>query len=56
MEKLSDKNITVRVPTVLVEHFQKSCKKNYRTMSQVIRDLMEEYIKRSHKIYDGKKD
>lgn len=48
MSKFSDKNIVVRVPDVLVCTFKKRCKENYRTMSQVIRDLIEEYLKRPH--------
>jgi hypothetical protein len=30
----------------LVENFRQRCKKNYKTMSQVVRDLMEEYLDR----------
>jgi len=55
MNKISaDKNITIRVPSPLVEIFRKTAKDNYKTMSEAIRDLMQEYIERGSK-YENKK-
>ena len=42
----ADKNITVRVPSPLVEEFRQRAKENYKTMSEAIRDLMQEYLTR----------
>jgi metal-responsive CopG/Arc/MetJ family transcriptional regulator len=41
----ADKNLTVRVPATLVEKFRAACIVNYKTMSEAVRDLMQEYIK-----------
>lgn len=39
------KDVVVRVQPSLFKRFQKKCKKNYKTISEVIRDLMFDYIK-----------
>lgn len=41
----ADKNLTVRVPATLVEKFRAVCNLNYKTMSEAVRDMMQEYIK-----------
>lgn len=41
----ADKNITIRVPITLINRFQQTCNSNYKTMSEALRDLMQEYIK-----------
>ena len=41
----ADKNMTVRVPASLVEKFRTVCSLNYKTMSEAVRDMMQEYIK-----------
>lgn len=55
MNKINaDKNITIRVPSSLIEMFRKTSEDNYKTMSEAIRDLMQEYIERGSK-YENKK-
>lgn len=41
----ADRNVTIRVPNTLVEKFREACNLNYKTMSEAIRDMMQEYIK-----------
>ena len=42
----AEKMIGIRLPESLMEKFQKVCAKNYKSMSEALRDLMQEYIKR----------
>ena len=42
----AEKMVGVRIPDSLLEKFQEKCAKNYKTMSEAIRDLIQEYIKR----------
>ena len=37
--------INMRIPKELVEKFKIKCEKEYKTMSEVIRDFIKEYIK-----------
>jgi len=39
------RDLNVRVHPTLFEQFAKQCKDNYKTVSEVIRDLMTQYIK-----------
>lgn len=41
----ADKNLTVRVPASLVEKFRTTCNLNYKSMSEAVRDMMQEYVK-----------
>lgn len=42
----SDKLLNIRLPKTLFEKFQIKCNENYKTMSEAIRDLIQEYIKK----------
>lgn len=44
-EKL-DKDLVLRVHPSLFKKFQKRCEENYKTVSEVIRELMLEYVQR----------
>ena len=41
----SNKDLVVRVPPSLFNKFKQICSKNYKTMSEAIRDFMQKYIK-----------
>jgi metal-responsive CopG/Arc/MetJ family transcriptional regulator len=45
MRNIEDQTIVVRVPKPLVADFKETCEKNYKTMSEAIRDLIQIYIK-----------
>lgn len=40
----ADKLLNIRVPKTLFEKFQDKCNENYKTMSEALRDLMQQYI------------
>ena len=40
------KLLNLRIPTELVEKFKVKCEENYKTMSEAMRDLIKEYIKK----------
>lgn len=42
----SDKILNIRVPPSLFDKFKGKCNENYKTMSEALRDLIQEYIKR----------
>lgn len=42
----SDKYLTIRIPETLMIKFQDKCVENYKTMSEALRDLIQEYIKK----------
>lgn len=44
-KETADKNITIRIPNSLAEKFRDTCNQNYKTMSEAIRDLIQQYIK-----------
>lgn len=44
-KKNADRNVTIRMPNTLVEKFRETCNMNYKTMSEAIRDMIQEYIK-----------
>lgn len=48
----SDKIVSIRIPTILLDKFKELCEENYQTMSSVMRDLINEYVKKEN---DGKK-
>ena len=48
MNKKSEKVIVVRVPEKLVNQFKQVCNDDFKTMSEAIRDLIKEYIKRGN--------
>lgn len=41
----ADKLLNIRVPQTLFEKFRDKCNENYKTMSEALRDLMQQYIK-----------
>jgi metal-responsive CopG/Arc/MetJ family transcriptional regulator len=45
---LKNKLMNLRIPQELFEKFKAGCDKNYKTMSETLRDLIREYIKREH--------
>jgi len=45
-KKYTDRLLNIRVPESLLEKFKDKCSENYKTMSEAIRDLIQEYIKR----------
>ena len=40
-----DKKMVIRMPSELMDKFQEECAKEYKTMSDKIRDLVKEYLK-----------
>jgi len=48
-EKIN-RDVVVRVQKSLFNKFNKKCKNNYKTMSEVIRDFMVKFIKDENKI------
>ncbi len=42
----ADKLLNIRVPKSLFDKFRNKCNENYKTMSEALRDLIQEYIKR----------
>jgi hypothetical protein len=42
------KDVVVRVQPSLFKQFKKKCKNNYKTISEVVRDLMVGYIKKDN--------
>lgn len=51
-EKL-DKDLVLRVHPSLFKKFQKRCSKNYKTVSEVLRDFMGQYIQHESKKVEG---
>ena len=43
----ADKDLVVRVPQSLFDRFRDCCNENYKSVSESIRDLMQEYIKKN---------
>jgi len=41
----ADKLLNIRVPQTLFEKFRDKCNENYKTMSEALRDFMQQYIK-----------
>lgn len=44
------RDLNVRVQPELLERFSACCKKNYKTVSEVVRDLMSDYIKKESEV------
>ena len=40
-----DKKMIIRMPSALMDKFHEECTKEYKTMSDKIRDLVKEYLK-----------
>lgn len=40
--------LNLRIPKELVEKFKVKCDENYKTMSEAMRDLIKEYIRREN--------
>lgn len=40
----ADQNVVVRTPLPLLAKFKDACNKNYKTVSEAVRDLMQRYI------------
>lgn len=47
-----DKTILVRLPEPLLNEFKQACYANYKSISEAIRDMIQEYIKSEHKNRD----
>jgi metal-responsive CopG/Arc/MetJ family transcriptional regulator len=45
MNKNIIKLLTIRIPKELEDKFKEKCQENYKTMSDALRDLIQEYIK-----------
>jgi metal-responsive CopG/Arc/MetJ family transcriptional regulator len=45
-KKNNDKLVNIRVPQTMFDNFKEKCSENYKTMSEALRDLIQEYIKR----------
>lgn len=45
MKEKSTKMLVIRIPESLVNKFQEKCNENYKTMSEAIRDMIQDYIK-----------
>jgi len=41
----ADKLLNIRVPQTLFDKFRDKCNENYKTMSEALRDFMQQYIK-----------
>ena len=41
----ADKLLTIRIPKTLFGKFRSQCNKNYKTMSEALRDMIQKYIK-----------
>ena len=41
------KHLTILIQPTLMHKFQVACVKNYKTMSEALRDFIQEYIKKS---------
>lgn len=46
MKENASKYMTIRIPKTLMDKFKEKCADNYKTMSDALRDLIQEYIKR----------
>jgi metal-responsive CopG/Arc/MetJ family transcriptional regulator len=42
----NDHLLNIRVPQTMFDKFKDKCSENYKTMSEALRDLIQEYIKR----------
>ena len=47
----NDHMLNIRVPHTMFEKFKDKCAENYKTMSEALRDLIQEYIKRKLWVY-----
>lgn len=50
MDKNKEANghiLNIRVPQSMFDKFKNKCSENYKTMSEALRDLIQEYIKRN---------
>jgi metal-responsive CopG/Arc/MetJ family transcriptional regulator len=41
------KRLTIAIPDILMNKFKQSCRQNYKTMSEALRDYIKEYIKQT---------
>ena len=41
----ADKVLAIRIPAPLFDKFKDECNKNYKTMSEALRDFIREYVK-----------
>ena len=46
MKENADKYLTIRIPETLMKIFRQKCEQNYKTMSEALRDLIQDYIKK----------
>lgn len=49
-----DKRLLIRLPDAVLENFKKACYKDYKSLSEVIRGLIQQYIK-DHEVEDETK-
>lgn len=47
-EKIT-KDVLIRVPQSLFDRFKEKCDLNYKSISEILRDAMQEYIKKNEK-------
>ena len=45
MKQEQPKRLTILVPKLLIDQFQTKCTEHFKTMSEALRDFMQEYIK-----------
>lgn len=48
MKETNEKNLMVRVPRTLLDDFKSKCDSEYKTVSEVIRHLMFQYVSTVH--------
>ena len=44
------KHLTILIQPTLMHNFQVACVKNYKTMSEALRDFIQQYVKQSEEI------
>jgi len=42
----ANKILNIRIPETLFSEFKSKCAENYKTMSEAMRDMIQEYIKK----------
>jgi len=45
-KEIASKYLTIRIPMSLMDKFQQKCVEKYKTMSEALRDLIQEYIRK----------
>lgn len=47
MNKISEKRLTIYIPEILLKDFKIACSTNYKTMSDTLRDFIQNYIQKT---------